>query len=234
MTCVKVSYSVSNSVSPFEAEFTTRPGLGIHHEDNAIPALDWPQLRTFRFSQQDTGQRIFSLAFPSLFPYGHADWTLPRQRASQLTFHDWIVHLLRYHDGRFATHDRFRYAAFNLWMRELSSKRSRWLISKGAGALRHQNTTADDIRETLRDENPNNPLLNSIIRCASTVKGSRPFWKRRGRELSAHIRLLGKPAFFFTFSAADTQWDSLQRHLPDYWTWLHTDDEKRSAFLFRV
>lgn len=202
-------------------------GLGIRHEENAIPAFDWPRLQTFRFSQQGRGQRIFSLAFPALFPFGLADWSLPRQRSKELTFYDWIIHLLRFHDGRFARHDRFRYAAFNLWMRELSSKRSKWLINKGVGSARHQRLSVEELRETLQDDNVNHPFLNCVIRCASTVKGSRPFWKRRGRELSAHIKLLGKPAFFFTFSAADTQWDSLQRHLPDYWIWLHADDEKR-------
>lgn len=64
------------------------PGLGIRHEGNAVPAFDWPRLDTFRYSQQGRGQRIFSLAFPSLFPYGDADWSTPRQRSKELTFYD--------------------------------------------------------------------------------------------------------------------------------------------------
>jgi hypothetical protein len=127
-------------------------------------------------------------------------------------------------------HARFRYAAFNLWMREVSSARSRWLINKSFN--NNQGLTFADLRSHLEGD-ANYPFLNSIVRVASSVKGTRPFWKRRGRELSAHIKLLGKPAIFFTFSAADTQWDSLQRHLPRYWEWLHSDDDTRYVFIFR-
>jgi hypothetical protein len=188
--------------------------------------LAWPQLRTYRFSQQATNSRIFSLAFPTLFPRGLADWALVRIRARQLSFHDWIVHLLKYDDSRFARHERFRYAAFNLWYREISSSRSRWLINKSVGHAQYENLTVPEIREAMQDENASNhPFLKSIIRCVSSVKGTRPFWKARGRELAATIQLLGKPAIFFTFSAADTQWDSLQRHLPNYWQWLQSTDD---------
>lgn len=190
-----------------------------------MPALDWPRLQTLRFSQQGRGQRIFSLAFPTLFPRGDAEWALPRLRSNGLKFFDWVQHLFRYHDGRFAQHDRFRYAVFNTWMRELSSARSRWVVNKHFG----QPITLDQIRVDL--DNGDDHLLNSIVRCAGSIKGTRPFWKRRSRELSAHIQLLGRPAFFFTFSAADTQWDSLQRHMPDYWVWKSASDEERYAFL---
>jgi ATP-dependent DNA helicase PIF1 len=186
-----------------------------------MPALDWPRLQTLRYSQQGRGQRIFSLAFPTLFPLGEADWALPRLHAKGLKFFNWIQHLLRYHDGRFAQHDRFRYAVFNIWLRELSSARSRWVVNKHFG----QPVTIDELRENL--DNGLEHFLNSIVRCAGSIKGTRPFWKRRGRELSAFIDCLGMPVVFFTFSAADTQWDSLQRHMPDYWQWKHGSDEER-------
>lgn len=188
-----------------------------------MPALDWPRLQALRYSQQGRSQRVFSLAFPTLFPNGLADWALPRIRSKPLKFFDWVQHLIRYHDGRFAKHPRFRYSAMNIWLRDLSSARSRWVVNRHHG----QGVSIDELRQNLSNLDDTNPILNSVIRCASSIKGTRPFWKRRSRELSAHIQWLGKPAFFFTFSAADTQWDSLQRHMPDYLEWQTADDEER-------
>lgn len=117
-------------------------------------------------------------------------------------------------------------------MRELSSSRSRWLVNNAAKHPRHQDFSVTQLRETLQDDSDeNHPFLHAVIRCASTVKGTRPFWKRRGRELSAQIAMLGKPAFFFTFSAADTQWDSVNRQFPNYETWSSADDDTRQVFL---
>lgn len=47
-----------------------------------------------------SGQRLFAMAFPSLFPQGLADYYKPRQRTMDLC--TWARHILRYHDGRFA------------------------------------------------------------------------------------------------------------------------------------
>jgi hypothetical protein len=189
-----------------------------------MPVMDWPQLRTYRYSQQDQGQRIFSLAFPTLFLRGAADWSIPRLRSKNLTFYDWIQHLMRYHDGRFAQHDRFRYAVFNLWIREQSSSRARWIVNKQQARTDGQTVTVEDLIANLDTDQR---FLNAAVRCAVTIKGTRPYWKRRGVELSAHIQWLGIPQFFFTFSAADTQWDSLARHMPKYWEWKTLDDEER-------
>ena len=109
-------------------------------------------------------------------------------------------------------------------MRDLAGARSRWVINNRLD----EHLTIDDIRANLQaDDAQSDALLNTVVRCSSTTKGTRPYWKRRSRELAAYIQKLGKPAVFFTFSAADTQWDSLQRHLPDYWKWRHADDEER-------
>lgn len=186
-----------------------------------MPALDWPQLQSLRYSQQGRGQRVFSLAFPTLFPFGEADWALPRLRSKKLKFYDWVQHLMRYHDGRFACHDRFRYAVFNIWLRELSSARSRWVVNKHHGVP----VTVEQLLENI--DNGSMHFLNSVVRCAGSIKGTRPFWKRRSRELSAFIDWLGKPTVLFTFSAADTQWESLQRHMPDFEEWRDGDDETR-------
>lgn len=193
---------------------------------NTIPTLDWPSLQTFRYSQQGRGTRIFSSAFPYLFPTGAADWAVPRPRGKPLKFRDWMLHMLKYHDGRFAKHDRFRYACFNLWMRDMASGRSRWVLNHRPG----QPLTVQDIRDGLADgSNEVLTLLNRINRGATSIKGIRSYWAKKRRELLCTVRAIGKPAFFFTFSAADTKWDSLNRHFPNYDVWRdeNTGDYER-------
>ena len=56
-----------------------------------------------------------SCASPTLLPTGDADFLAPRQRA--VTVGNYLKHLLRYEDGRFAKHPRFRYFALNTEMR---------------------------------------------------------------------------------------------------------------------
>lgn len=90
--------------------------------------MAWPRLQTLRYSQQNRSRRILSVAFPTLFPLGPADWALPHVRSKPLSFYDWVMHLMRYHDGRFAQHGRFGYAEFDLWMRDITGKRSRWVV----------------------------------------------------------------------------------------------------------
>ena len=55
------------------------------------------------------------MAFPTLFPSGQADLLGPRQR--DVTIGNYFTHLMKYHDGRFAAHPRFRYFALNTEMR---------------------------------------------------------------------------------------------------------------------
>ena len=56
-----------------------------------------------------------TLAFPTLFPTGAADFTAPRMRPVTLGYY--LKHLMMYSDGRFARHPRFRFFALNTKMR---------------------------------------------------------------------------------------------------------------------
>ncbi len=58
-----------------------------------------------------SGRAIAIDAFPSLFPTGQADFTATRDK--EVTMTEWAAHLLRFKDGRFARHPRFRYWALN-------------------------------------------------------------------------------------------------------------------------
>ncbi|KAF5967346.1 ATP-dependent DNA helicase PIF1 [Fusarium bulbicola] len=67
-------------------------------------------------------------------------------------------------------------------------------------------------------------LLNSIIRCSGSLRGTRPFWGGRSHQLEAFVQGLGCPGIFLTFSAADLHRESLQRHMPRYEDWQDADN----------
>ena len=66
-------------------------------------SMEWltdPAANKAPLSEWDRSQAIMSLAFPSLFPTGEGDFVQPRER--EISFNDYVVHLMRYSDGRFA------------------------------------------------------------------------------------------------------------------------------------
>lgn len=151
---------------------------------------------------------ILRMIFPTLFPRGEGEFHLPRE--NPLSFEDWIRHLLRYKDGRFATHSRFRYVVFNMLMRQRSSKQASWVC-------RNTNTDVDfeGLQELIRNGDDQG-LVGRISRSAAQLRGTRPYWGKKRSELEAMIHNLSSPHLFFTFSAADIQWHDLQRHMPGF------------------
>jgi len=59
---------------------------------------------------------IMRSAFPTLFPYGKADFDMPQSRTVTLAVY--AKHMLKYQDGRFGRHPLFRYYVFNQIIRE--------------------------------------------------------------------------------------------------------------------
>jgi len=80
-----------------------------------LPHLSIGSIRATPINEFNRTQAIFSLAFPTLFPDGKAEFITPRLREVRLR--DYVRHLLLYKDSRFAQHSRFRYVAFNIMMR---------------------------------------------------------------------------------------------------------------------
>jgi hypothetical protein len=81
-----------------------------------------PAIRLTLISEFNRSQALLSLAFPTLYPQGEADFIAPRQRS--ITYDRYIEHAWKYHDGRFARHPRFRYVVFNTLMRMQVNARS--------------------------------------------------------------------------------------------------------------
>jgi helitron helicase-like protein/uncharacterized protein DUF6570 len=162
------------------------------------------------------GQHLFAMAFPTLFPRGIGDLQPPNghRRPLEVTIMDWARHLLKYKDGRFGRHKRFRYVAFNMHYRRTAGRQARYAtkkITRPGG----EGFDEDYLRELV--ETGNTEQLSSLIaRAANEVPGTRPFWNNRRNQLESMVRGIDCPHLFFTFSAADMQWPDLHRHMPSF------------------
>ncbi|KAK6988989.1 hypothetical protein R3P38DRAFT_2413215, partial [Favolaschia claudopus] len=85
--------------------------------------LTMPAVRGTPLSEHEN-HKIAIDAFPTLFPTGQADFN--ELRNQKVSMEDWAAHLMRYKDGRFAQHPRFRYWALNTIFRRRAKEASRW------------------------------------------------------------------------------------------------------------
>jgi len=76
--------------------------------------LMWPTIGGAPINEFNT-EGYFSMAFPTLFPTGAADFL--GQRCNQVTIGNNFKHLMIYDDWRFTKHPRFRFFALNTEMR---------------------------------------------------------------------------------------------------------------------
>lgn len=175
-------------------------------QDANIPHLTNPGFRATPLSEYNKTQPLLSLAFPLLFPSGKAEFVTSRLR--ECKYADYVEHLLKYHDSRFASHPRFRYVVFNTYMRAQVTKKSAYFVHQSKSELEH------DI-EALKAAfvAPDNPeaqkLLSAIIRSSAVLRGTRPFWNGKRSNLETYVRSIRTPNVFATFSAAELHWDSL-------------------------
>lgn len=139
------------------------------------------------------------MAFLTLFPNGVA-----------LQMHKYIVHLLKFHDQRFGRHPRFCYFVLNLMMRNRNQNLASIFIKQNA----EENiaTNMSDLRAHMNTF-PDNQLAKELMHYRVTMRGTRPYWNTRCKELSNMIHQLGPPTLFFTLSVVDTKWPDLQKIL---------------------
>ena len=152
---------------------------------------------------------LFTKAFPALFPMGKADFSLPREKS--LALYEWVKHLMRYHDSRFARHPRFRFFALNLIFRHRAMGRGKFLFSRDIG---NRDMTVGQLRRALNQDG-GHILASKIVRCLQTVRGTRPYWHMEGAKLRDMIEQIGPPTLFYTLSMADLSWPDLHRLMPE-------------------
>ncbi|CVL09016.1 uncharacterized protein FMAN_14288 [Fusarium mangiferae] len=184
-----------------------------------------PNMHSTSLNEFNRSQALLSLAFPALFPTGQGDFVEPRQRG--IKYGDYIERLMKFHDGRFPRRPRFPYVAFDTLMRQQVNQRSSFFIKKDG---RRTEVDIAHLRAAFDSDTPEaKSLLNSIIRCSSSLRGTRPFWGGRRHQLEAYVHGLGCPGIFLTFSAAYLHWESLQLHMPRYEDWQNADNHGKVA-----
>ena len=140
-----------------------------------------------------------TLAFPTLFPTGAADFTAPRMRPVTLGFY--LKHPMMYSDGRFARHPRFRYFALNTEMRWRAIQAGRVYVRQHPEDARLSVDELCDMVDTA--------FSSRVCHYAGSLRGTRPYWMKQRSCLIAMVDTLGLPTVFFTHSAADLQWPEL-------------------------
>ena len=186
--------------------------------------LEMPGIRSTPLSEFNRSQALLSLAFPSLYPYGKADFIHPRARS--VTYDKYIEHAMKHKSGRFAMHSRFRYVVFNTLMRHQVNSRSTYFVKRNRD--RTIPLDVNKIRAAFKHDTPEGQaLLSSIVKLSGSLRGTRPFWGSRRTQLEAQVYALACPSLFFTLSAANTHWESLQKHFPRYQEWLQADHRQK-------
>ena len=176
---------------------------------SGLPA---PTVQSTPIDEASGRERLFTMAFPTLYPTGRADFNEGRIR--NVSLGDYAYHLIRFHDGRFGEHPRWRFFVFNMIMREKTRAASRFYTSKSPEL---RNLSRDELVELLQTDSN---ILPNVVRQGSQLRGTRPFWRAKSNSLQAHARFLSPEMspVFLTLSAADMQWPDLHKHFPGYST----------------
>jgi hypothetical protein len=191
-----------------------------------------PSIRRTPINEFNHSQPLLSLAFPTLYPDGKADFVEPRLRT--ITYQDYLALAMRWRDGRFARHRTWPFVALNTLLRAQVRKRSNYFVKQHED--RHQALTRADLEEAMAkpDEPEAQALIQSITRQATVIRGTRPYWYKKRKKLEAYAYNLGRSGLFITVSAADYHWESLYRHTPRFDEWQASPEEVRMALSRRL
>ena len=162
--------------------------------------LAWPTIGGTPINEFTT-EGYFSMAFPSLFPTGSADFL--GHRCNQVTIGNYFTHLMKYRDGRFARHPRFRFFALNTEMRWRALQSGRIYVQQHPGDAQ---LTVDVLRDMVGREGE--AFSNRVLHYASSLRGTRQYWLKQQGRLISMLDTLSLPTIF-THNAADLQWPEL-------------------------
>jgi hypothetical protein len=110
------------------------------------------------------------MAFPSLFPLGKADFTLPCIK--KLALHEWVRHLIHYKDSHFVTHPCFCFFALNLIFRHCAMQQGKFLFLQD---IADHSMTVGELKTALSSDHSTN-LASNIVHCVKAVRGTRAYW----------------------------------------------------------
>ncbi|KAG9515652.1 hypothetical protein KCU93_g9445, partial [Aureobasidium melanogenum] len=185
---------------------TAKPTLLSLHTFAPSDPLQSQTYETVPIVDMNTKRPCLSWMFPTLYPTGQAEFCRPRPRS--IPFAEYLSHLIRQEDARFIQHPQWLYASFNLLLSQQIQGRTRYLASKLPKAL-----NLLDIEQAIA-QGDQSPILKYLVNDMRVLRGTRPYWQMRTRELKAQAAALGDPNLFLTLSADNGGWDSLRRLLP--------------------
>ena len=177
------------SVSSLKVVESNVPFVGFLNQDDQIrDVVHWPEISSQPINEFSS-EGYIAQAFPCLFPTGAAD--LRSLRNKEITASTYFKHLMRYRDDRFATHLHFRFFALN--------SMNRWTaISNGNVYVRRNQEYADLTVGELKRKLQDDPKILSQLMCQNkNLRGTKRYWKARGRELTDMVEQLRLPTVFF-------------------------------------
>lgn len=143
--------------------------------------IPWPTRDNQPISEFTT-HYYFTLAFPSLFPYGTGDFYMNRPRTVQ-SMSDWAEHMLWYDDGIFAHHPYFKFVIHNMIMRKRAIENSNFVVHQKLG---DQHFSVSELREKI--QNGDDSFAKQMLYFGASLRGSSQYWAQRAKELRALIQ----------------------------------------------
>ncbi|KAM4067919.1 ATP-dependent DNA helicase PIF1 [Hirsutella rhossiliensis] len=206
---------------PSDADASAIPNLQVTDTElNALHAqthhqMPLPSIRRTPIDEFNRSQPLLTLAFPTLYPDGKADFVEPRLRS--ITYQDYLGHAMRWHDGRFARHKTWPFVALNTLLQEAMAE---------------------------PDEPEAQALIQSITRQAAVIRGTRPpglfvtaKWKAAPEAARMVLTIVLKQKFNLTDFWGRYEWQGRgsSHHHGLYWISGHPDldpdnDQSREQF----
>ena len=207
---INIKESIENAVK----EISENINITISVNKKGQVCIPWPTRKNEAMSEFTTRQ-FFSLAFPSLFPYGNGDFHLNRARTCT-SLSDWANHLIWSKDGRFANQQFFKFILHNIIMRKRVLEQSTFIVQQKLG---DSHLTLSELKEKLQTGDQS--IANKILYFSENLRGTSQYWNQRSKDLRALIQFKineghGLPSFFTTGSCTEFYFKSLKRLLSMY------------------
>jgi hypothetical protein len=176
--------------------------------------IPWPTRGCHPLSEHTTNH-FFTMAFPTLFPFGDADFRMNRPITCS-SMADWADHLLWYEDGRFAKHQYFKFITHNIIIRKRTLEQTKFIVQQKLG---EDHLTVDELKEMLNRND--NSIAKKILYFSNTLRGTPQYWHQRSKELNSLIQFNisegnGLPSMFTTSSCAEYYFKPLKKLLNSY------------------
>lgn len=169
--------------------------------------MDWPSKGSTPVNEYGD-RRIFTLAFPWLFPGGVGD-----VKDYPGSMNEWGKFLLFYRDGRFIQDKIFCFFAMNYIVRQRNNSSGRFFVNKfHAGCP----DTLEGLKQSIRDGDLR--FVTNLSFYSKRITGSSSYWVQKRSEVYAWINHHlavgnGIPSLFITLSCAEYYWHDIVRLL---------------------